>query len=57
MKPGPEAVFPQLKNKFPKMNSEISWNLLQFPGIEEGHSVRVRCPRKFTINNIKMLCL
>ena len=34
-------VFPQLKNKFPKMNSKISWNLSQFPGIEEGHSVRV----------------
>ena len=43
------AVFPQLKNKFLEMNSVISWNLSQFPEIEEGHSVRVRCPRKFTI--------
>ena len=32
-------VFPQLKNKFPGMNSEISRNLSQFPETEEGHSV------------------
>ena len=30
----------------------MSWNLRLFPGIEEGHSARVRCPRKFTMNNI-----
>ena len=29
------AVFPQLKNKFPGMNSEISRNLSQFPETEE----------------------
>ena len=34
-------LFPQLKNEFPGMNSEISWNLSQFPEIKEGHSVRV----------------
>ena len=34
-------VFPQLKNKFPGMNSEISRNLSQFPETEEGHSVLV----------------
>ena len=38
-----KAVFPQLKNTFPEMNSEISWNFTQFPKIEEGHSVLVRC--------------
>ena len=43
------TVFPQLKNKFPGMNSDISWNLTQFPDIEEGYRVRVTCPRKFTI--------
>ena len=36
-----ETVFLQLKNEFPGMNSEISWNLSQFPEIEEGHSVHV----------------
>ena len=30
-------VFPQLKNEFPGMNSEISRNLSKFPGTEEGH--------------------
>ena len=43
------TVFPQLKNKFPGMNSEISRNLSQFPETEEGHKVLVRCPQKFTI--------
>ena len=28
-------MFPQLKNKFPQMNSKISRNLSQFPKIEE----------------------
>ena len=28
-------MIPQLKNKFPEMNSENSWNLLQFPEFEE----------------------
>ena len=37
------------QNKFPGMNSEISWNLSQFPETEEGHSVLFRCLRKFTI--------
>ena len=32
-------VNPQLKTKCPEVNSEISWNLSQFPEIEEGHSV------------------
>ena len=36
-----KTVFPQLKNKFPGMNPENSWNLLQFHEIEEGHSVLV----------------
>ena len=31
-----QSVFPQLKNKFPGMDSEISWNSSQFPEIEEG---------------------
>ena len=30
-------MFPQLKNTFPGMNSEISRNLSQFPETEEGH--------------------
>ena len=30
------------KNKFLRMNSEISWNLPQFPRNEEGHSGRVK---------------
>ena len=43
------AVFPQLKYKFPGMNSEFSRNLSQFPETEEGHIVLVRCPQKFKI--------
>ena len=39
-------MFPQLKNKFPEMNSEISWKLSQFPELEEGHSARVSMPAK-----------
>ena len=35
--PDPNTVFPQLKNKFPGMHSEISRNLSRFPVIEEGH--------------------
>ena len=42
-------VFPQLKNRFPGMNSEISWNLSQIPETEEHQSALVRCLRKFTI--------
>ena len=37
------------QNRFPGMNSEISWNLSQFPETEQGQSALVRCPRKFTI--------
>ena len=29
------SVFPQLKNKFPETNSEISWNLSQFPELKK----------------------
>ena len=35
------TVVPQLRNRFPGMNSEISWNLLQFPETEEGQSALV----------------
>ena len=47
-----DAVFPQLKNKFPG-NSEISCYLSQFPEIEESYNVPVRCPQKFTNNFLK----
>ena len=46
------AVFPQLKNKFPGMNSEISRNSSQCPETEEEDSVLVRCPQKFKICTI-----
>ena len=51
-------VFPQLKNKFPGMHSEISWNLTQFPEIEEGYSLHGVCymPAKIhKLHNINAL--
>ena len=37
------------------MNSKISWNLLQFPENEEGHSVLVRSVTVHNLHNINAL--
>ena len=39
-------MFPQLKNKFPEIHSELSWNSLQLNEIEKDHSVCVKMPAK-----------
>ena len=48
------AQFPELKYKFPEMNSELSWNLSQSPEIE-GHSVLVNRSMPAKVHNLKEL--